>query len=982
MTRKFIYIALLITAIAGAMTVDTARPSTPLQQSAPSSRPTTGTLRPIAPPPVYARQGQKLLPGDVNDDGVLDIMDINMICNIVLQRDVPIDSAHLACADLVADGVLDVADVNALIMRVLRGEGLPPADTTVAPVDTIPPEDWMTVPPARVIEHMIVNNARSRVDFPNGRMLVWDVTPGDSLRLTVDHDNSISVWMRSYVFYPSTDSTTWTQANALAYGDGIKDITGRKSFEFTVPESAAVMVCSGYWYENGRIGDGATASLNPFTAYQLERWADTTGMVPRRQLRVLAVGNAFACDELSYVPYVVQSIAPDIDLHLRILQRPSSGIQEWAENPDSLKLGEYANTFYDWQPFPGRWSLPEAGTLRQQVEADQWDVITFQQSSSQPYWDTVEVPLRAITTWLRDSMNYRGRIGWVLNHAYSDSNVVHSTAFAELTTGDEMWQLTQALADSVMHSGMVDLLIPSGTAVQNARRTPLDNFTLNHLCAGRWDNGETGVINLQEGIGPFVAACAAAGALIGQSPLEARVNLSSTWRIPDADPHYSPPSANPSLATIDNYLGGLGMDSKSQELGAWCADQALQHPFELVDSMNTDNPTAVPLMGVQFDGQDLLIASNNGQGTEMCYKFRKCMNNQLFTFANVGFRPAARNTSSTSGIASGSNITWLNSTSSDNIGPFCVNGYADFVGGNHLWRTTDSLGNIGPYTQILTATCDSIAIHLDGEEVSAGTSGFGSCVTVDVWNTLMDPRVAPDSGATALSSPLIAEHALYTIQKNSITVEMEHRYYKDVTIDRYYGMQSMFRNEDYILTPNGAHLTWTPAENASSFKKLQYPGFDRFLEYNSANGWIQSTHLLPDGLGNHESIGDYSFIFVRGGTKDYHVLMDKHSVHSGDTTAWKGIYSWAPLLVDGDILLAYESVMDGHDVIYIDAKSTGRDTLSLPAGWTGFRVISSDEGITLTPDGENGIIVDATTAASAIIERTQDEGLRRRVTKV
>ena len=904
-------------------------------------------------------------------------MDINMLCNFVLERDAPIDSAHRACADLVADNVIDVADVNALIIRVLRAESLPPADTTVVSVDSTAPEDWLMVPPARIIPKMIINNARNRVDFANGRILVWDVTPGDSLCLTVDHDNSIDVWMRSYVFYPSADSTTWTQANALAYGDGIKDIAGRKSYAFTVPEGAAVMVCSGYWYENGRIGDGATASRNPFTAYLLERWADTTGMAPRRQLRVLAVGNSFTCDELSYVPYVVNSIAPDVDLHLRILQRSISGIREWAENPDSLSLGEDNNNLaYDWQPFPGRWSLPEPSTLRAQVEANQWDVIALQQSSVDPYWDHVAQPLQMLTTWLRDSMDYRGRIGWVLNHAYSDSNVVHSAAFAELTTGDEMWQLTQALADSVMQSGMVDLLIPCGTAVQNARHTRLGNYSLNQLCAGRWDNGETGDLHLQEGIGPFVAACAAAGALIGQSPLKARVNLSSTWRIPDADPHYTTPTTNPTLATIDNFLGGLGMDNESQELGAWCADQALQHPLELIESMDTvpDLPT-YPSMNVQFDGQDLLIASNNGQGTEMCYTFRKCMGNQLFTFATVGYRPVYRNTSSTSGITSGSNITSLNITNSDNIGPFCVNGYADFVGGNHLWRETDSLGNIGNHTQIFTAICDSVSIHLDGTEVSAGTSGFGSCVTVDVWNTLMDPRVAPDSGATALSSPLIAEHATYTIQKNSITVEMEHHYYKDVIIHRYYGMQSMFRNEDFILTPNGAYLTWTPIEDAKSFKKIQYPGFNRFLEYNSSNGWIQSSHLLSDGLGGHESIQDYSYIFVRSGTKDYHVLMDDYGIHCGDTTTWKGIYSWAPLMVDNDILLAYESVIDGRDVIYIDAKSAGTDTLSLPIGYSSFRVISSDDGISLTPDVENRIIVNASTAASAIIERTQNEGL-------
>ncbi len=529
--------------------------------------------------PMAAGSCQTAVDGDPNGDGRVDVADVNLLCNVILEFDTLTDSASFAAADVVADGNIDVDDVNALISLILAQKPPTPPDSTV---DTLPHMGWLIEPPAHILEQMMLDGSRNRTYLANGRLLVWNVTPGDSLRLTIEHDNSIPVWMRSYAFYPSADTATWTQANALAYGANIKTIAGRDSSHLTVPEGAQVLVCSGYWNDKGRIGDGATAASTPYTAFQLERWADTTGIAPRTQLRVLAVGNSFTCDELSYLPYVIQSMAPEVDLHLRLLKRPNADLSSWVEHPDSMCLDGNDNLYYDWQPFPGRWTTPVVGTLREQVTADAWDLVVVHQASSLPYWRRTLRPLQAMTTWLRDSMDYNGRIGWLMTHAYSDSNVMESLYFPELNTSDEMWALNQELADSVMHSGLVDLLLPTGTAVQNARHTRLDNFTLNHLCAGRWDRGQRGDIHLQEGIGPFVAACAAAGALLELSPINARVELSSSWRIPNANPSFSNVANNPTLEAIENYLGGLGMDPDSQALGAWCAEQAWQHPFELI----------------------------------------------------------------------------------------------------------------------------------------------------------------------------------------------------------------------------------------------------------------------------------------------------------------------------------------------------------------------------------------------------------------
>ena len=522
----------------------------------------------------------KIVKGDLNGDSILDVSDVNLFTNLILE-DVSPDSLTLAKADLTDDGVIDISDMNRIIIWLLEPP-VTPVDTI--PVDTVPNTmGWVKYAPDRIIGKMIIAIDRNRFDFGNGRMLVWKVQPGDSLRLTVDHDNSINVSMCAYTFYAEDDSTTWTAANTLAFGPNIRSINGRDTMCVVVPDEASVMVCSGFYFENGRIGDGNTACTNPFTAYQLERWADTTGIAPRPQLRVLAVGNSFTTDELSYMPYVIQSIAPDVDLHFRLLVRNSGSLADWVENVDSTSLGGRKNRAYDWQSFPGRWSTPVESSLREQIANNQWNVVTMQQVSTMPYWDDVEQPLRDMVIWLRDSMQYEGKIGWLLTHAYSDSSVLLSPDFPDINTSDEMWQLNQQLAQAVMESELVDVLLPCGTAVQNARHTRLDNFSLNHLCEGRWDNGQRGGNHLQEGVGPFVAACAGAGALLQQSPIGAQVSLTSAWRIPDANPIFANPATNPTLAIIDQNYGGLGMDPESQALGAWCADQALQQPFQLIE---------------------------------------------------------------------------------------------------------------------------------------------------------------------------------------------------------------------------------------------------------------------------------------------------------------------------------------------------------------------------------------------------------------
>ena len=127
----------------------------------------------------------------------------------------------------------------------------------------------------------------------------------------------------------------------------------------------------------------------------------------------------------------------------------------------------------------------------------------------------------------------------------------------------------------------------------------------------------------------------------------------------------------------------------------------------------------------------------------------------------------------------------------------------------------------------------------------------------------MNPSKADtSSGKTLLNEILCIETVNYSIYRNNIQVLVTHEFQNEspVTVQMYYGMQSMFDKETHTLTANGKYVDWTVQKDVSTFTKKEYPSFRRFIE-KSANAY-QSSYLFADGLGNHEEISDDDIIFI------------------------------------------------------------------------------------------------------------------------
>lgn len=462
----------------------------------------------------------------------------------------------------------------------VRGTEVASEGTLTAVLDELAqPKDWVSEK-AGITIGKCINTSNNLADYAAAWIWVWKVTAGENVRLSINqftgHDDSDdgygcsvgydTINQRVWTIYDSADPTNWTNTHKLANGVRLSDVTyrGTTTELITIPQGGKVLVASGYVNTNLRFGTNRTADLRPCTGFKLERQRSITSK--RKTLKILAVGNSYTCDELSYLPYVMQRVCPDVELTLRILHRGSGTIGDWANNKDATAVGGMQNMWWEWKEFP-RWNrktLGDTATLRACVEADDWDIISFQQASEYSTdYSTIESGLTDIVSWLRTEMAYGGRIAWLLNHAWDDVNLTPSS------TSDAMHANIAATCKSVMNSGLVDLLIPSGTAVQNARHTLLANTK--SLLRTSSNNDK----HLWEGCAPYAAACAACGAIMNMlTPV--RVQFASWWAIP---------ASAPDNVVFSDYIGvngvDAGMDAASQNIAVQCAMNAVNRPYEI-----------------------------------------------------------------------------------------------------------------------------------------------------------------------------------------------------------------------------------------------------------------------------------------------------------------------------------------------------------------------------------------------------------------
>lgn len=343
-------------------------------------------------------------------------------------------------------------------------------------------------------------------------------------------------------------------------------------------------------------------------------------------------------------------------------------------------------------------------------------------------------------------------------------------------------------------------------------------------------------------------------------------------------------------------------------------------------------------MRVKITGEDLYISAKLDAETDILYWFKKCMFNELFTFYRVG--TIANSMPAPTTLPDTSPASVLNLAYSDNIGPFNITGYG-WCGGNH------------PYLDEVTRTARNVGYHIyvDGKEIKEDMSALTKEIKITVTNEIMNPSKADtSSGKTLLNDVLCIETVSYSVYRNNIQVSVSHEFQNEspVTVQMYYGMQSMFEKETHTLTAGGKYTDWTVQKEVSTFTKKEYPSFRRFIE-KSVHAY-QSSYLFADGLGNHEEIADDDIIFIgNSSNKTYHKIIANKEHKKGDVIHWSGVYTWFKSPVSDDGLLCYEGIIDNQKVLFIDCKKSVNKMIQLPDGYIKktFTIREKSESITI-----------------------------------
>ena len=220
------------------------------------------------------------------------------------------------------------------------------------------------------------------------------------------------------------------------------------------------------------------------------------GTSERKTIKILSFGNSFSQDAHQWLPYISASAGVDVILgNLSIAGQTLQGQHTQIRD----NLSNY--TYFKKTAIDGNVSNQILGDNNNYLDAlldEDWDIITLQQSSDlsgvtssyQPYLNNI------INTLRNESTNPEVRFALHLTWAYS-SDSPHG-AFPDYDSNQlQMYeQITKSNMDSLISSD-IDILIPTGTAIQNARTNDYLNNVGNELTR----DGH----HLNYGIGRYIA---------------------------------------------------------------------------------------------------------------------------------------------------------------------------------------------------------------------------------------------------------------------------------------------------------------------------------------------------------------------------------------------------------------------------------------------------------------------------------------------
>ena len=235
------------------------------------------------------------------------------------------------------------------------------------------------------------------------------------------------------------------------------------------------------------------------TSFLIGSFYSTNAREQPDTLRVLAIGNSFSQAAVEQYLYELATAAgkPIIIGNMYIGGAPLS--LHW-ENADANKAA-YSYRKIDAS---GGKATQEGVSILAALQDERWDYISLQQASPlSGRFDSYVTPLPALHRYLDSATAGRSKHIWHQTWAYA-ANSTHSGFANYHNDQHEMYEAIMGASAKAQQLVPIDLLVPCGTAIQNARTS----FIGDHLTRDGY--------HLDLLIGRFIAACTWFEALFGQ----------------------------------------------------------------------------------------------------------------------------------------------------------------------------------------------------------------------------------------------------------------------------------------------------------------------------------------------------------------------------------------------------------------------------------------------------------------------------------
>lgn len=179
-------------------------------------------------------------------------------------------------------------------------------------------------------------------------------------------------------------------------------------------------------------------------------------------VRILCIGNSYTSDTQLYMYEITMASGIDPQrLGIAFVATSGATLQDWAEK---YRSGEPV----ELNKWTGSLDIPLDPAPLREILRQPWDVVVLQQYSGNAIsYSTFNPALKQMIRYVRtECPNQRVALAWQTAWSYWEG-------YGPEPRGEERWRrICRATQEMVVRDG-IDIIVPAGTAIQNARHTSL-----------------------------------------------------------------------------------------------------------------------------------------------------------------------------------------------------------------------------------------------------------------------------------------------------------------------------------------------------------------------------------------------------------------------------------------------------------------------------------------------------------------------------